>query len=107
MADLVDTANQRGTKTLIAVGSDDTFVRLLAELRGKDFALGFIPLVEQSFLAKIFGISSPYEAVYHIQRSTNFNWTSFQYFSNAFGIYEQVVPLPPGPAHEFYRVVKP
>jgi len=66
MADLVDTANQRGTKTLIAVGSDDTFIRMLAELRGKDFALGFIPLVEESFLAKIFGISSLYEAVKNI-----------------------------------------
>lgn len=63
VADLVDTANQRGTKTLVAVGSDDTFVRMLAELRGKDFALGFVPLTEESFLKKIFGIESLYDAV--------------------------------------------
>ncbi len=63
MSDLVETANQRGTKTLVACGSDDTFIRMLAELRGKDFALGFIPFEENSFIAKILGIDSIYSAV--------------------------------------------
>ncbi len=63
MSDLVETANQRGVKTLVACGSDDTFIRMLAELRGKDFALGFIPFDEESYLAKIFGVDSLYTAV--------------------------------------------
>ena len=32
--DLVDTASQRGAKTLIACGSDDTFNLMLAALQG-------------------------------------------------------------------------
>jgi diacylglycerol kinase family enzyme len=63
MRDLVETANQRGVKTLIACGTDDTFIRMLAELRGKDFALGFIPFDPNSYLAKIFGVESIYTAV--------------------------------------------
>jgi diacylglycerol kinase family enzyme len=58
VADLVDTASQRGAKTLIACGSDDTFNLMLAALKGRDFVLGFIPLVEDSYLAKILGIDS-------------------------------------------------
>src|ERR1700694_2637389 len=55
VADLVDTASQRGVKTLIACGSDDTFNQMLAALRGRDFTVGFIPFDENSFLAKILG----------------------------------------------------
>jgi len=58
VADLVDTASQRGVKTLVACGSDDTFNLMLAALRGRDFTLGFIPFNEDSFLAKILGIES-------------------------------------------------
>lgn len=56
--DLVDTASQRGAKTLVACGSDDTFNLMLAALKGRDFTLGFIPFDENSHLAKILGIDS-------------------------------------------------
>lgn len=61
--DLVDTASQRGVKTLIACGSDDTFNLMLAALKGRDFTLGFIPFDEQSNLAKILGIDSIFNGV--------------------------------------------
>lgn len=63
VADLVDTASQRGAKTLVACGSDDTFNQMLAALRGRDFTLGFIPFDEDSFLAKILGIDSLFVGV--------------------------------------------
>lgn len=58
VADLVETASQRGTKTLIACGSDDTFNLMLAALKGRDFTLGFIPFDDNSFLGKILGIDN-------------------------------------------------
>ena len=58
IADLVDTASQRGAKTLIACGSDDTFNLMLASLKGRDFTLGFVPFDDKSFLAKILGIEN-------------------------------------------------
>jgi diacylglycerol kinase family enzyme len=63
VADLVDTASQRGAKTLVACGSDDTFNLMLAALRGRDFTLGFIPFDENSFLSKILGIDSLFTGV--------------------------------------------
>ena len=63
IADLVDTASQRGTKTLVACGSDDTFNLMLAALKGRDFTLGFIPFDENSFLATILGIDSLFTGV--------------------------------------------
>src|SRR6266403_22755 len=61
--DLVDTASQRGTKTLVACGSDDTFNLMLAALKGRDFTLGFIPFDENSFLAKILGVPDVFNGV--------------------------------------------
>lgn len=61
--DLVDTASQRGVKTLVACGSDDTFNLMLAALKGRDFVLGFIPFDENSFLAKILGLENLQGAV--------------------------------------------
>jgi len=58
ISDLVDTASQRGAKTLVACGSDDTFNLMLAALKGRDFVLGFIPFDENSYLAKILGVDS-------------------------------------------------
>lgn len=63
IADLVDTASQRGAKTLVACGSDDTFNLMLSALKGRDFVLGFIPFVENSYLAKILGIDSVHTGV--------------------------------------------
>lgn len=61
--DIVELAGERGIKTLIACGTDDTFNIMLAYLAGRDFALGFIPLVEDTSLGKILGIDSIETAV--------------------------------------------
>jgi diacylglycerol kinase family enzyme len=61
--DLIETASQRGANTLIACGSDDTFNLMLAQLRGRDFTVGFIPLDETSYLGKILGLDSLHTAV--------------------------------------------
>ncbi len=61
--DLVDTASQRGAKTLVACGGDDTFNLMLAALKGRDFTLSFIPFDPQSTLAKILGIPDIYNGV--------------------------------------------
>jgi diacylglycerol kinase family enzyme len=58
IGDLVDTASQRGATTLVACGSDDTFNVMLAQLKGRDFTLGFIPFDEDSMLAKILGVEN-------------------------------------------------
>ncbi len=58
IADLVDTASQRGAKTLVACGSDDTFNLMLAALKGRDFTLGFIPFDDNSYLSTILGINN-------------------------------------------------
>ncbi len=63
IADLVDTASQRGIKTLVACGNDDTFNQMLAALRGRDFTLGFVPFDDSSYLSKILGASDLYTAV--------------------------------------------
>lgn len=61
--ELVETASERGVKTLIACGTDDTFNFMLAYLKGRDFALGFIPMTEDSYLSQILGIDSLLTAV--------------------------------------------
>ncbi len=61
--ELVQLAGERGIKTLIACGTDDTFNIMLAYLAGRDFALGFIPLVADTSLGKILGIDSLETAV--------------------------------------------
>lgn len=61
--ELVELAAERGVKTLIACGTDDTFNIMLAYLAGRDFALGFIPLVEGTSLGQILGINNLETAV--------------------------------------------
>lgn len=63
VADLVETASQRGAKTLIACGSDDTFNQMMASVKGRDFTVGFVPFDENSFLARILGIESVFTGV--------------------------------------------
>lgn len=58
ISDLVDTASSRSVKTLIACGSDDTFNHMLAQLKGRDFVLGFVPFSENSYLSKILGLEN-------------------------------------------------
>ena len=61
--DLVELAAERGVKTLIACGTDDTFNIMLAYLAGRDFALGFIPLIDDTSLGQILGLDSLQTAV--------------------------------------------
>lgn len=63
IADLIETASQRGAKTLIACGSDDTFSIMLALLKGRDFTVGFVPFDENSYLGKILGLNDLQTAV--------------------------------------------
>lgn len=56
--DLVETASERGANTLVACGTDDTFNLMLSYLRGRDFTVGFVPLDDESYLAKILGLDS-------------------------------------------------
>ena len=63
IAELVETASERGVKTLIACGTDDTFNFMLAYLKGRDFALGFIPMTDNSNLAQILGLDNLHTAV--------------------------------------------
>ena len=63
IADLVDTASQRGATTLVACGNDDTFNIMLAALKGRDFTLGYIPLVEDSYLSNILGVPNIYGGI--------------------------------------------
>ena len=63
IAELVETASERGVKTLIACGTDDTFNLMLAYLKGRDFALGFIPMTDDTYLSQILGIDSLLTAV--------------------------------------------
>ncbi|MCL5666399.1 MAG: hypothetical protein M1383_01350 [Patescibacteria group bacterium] len=63
ITDLVNTASQRGAKTLVACGSDDTFNQMLAALKGRDFTAGFIPFDENSILAKILGTENLFTGV--------------------------------------------
>lgn len=63
IGELVDTASQRGVKTLIACGTDDTFNLMLANLKGRDFTIGFVPFDDDSYLAKILGLDSMHTAV--------------------------------------------
>lgn len=63
ISDLVDTASQRGANTLVACGTDDTFNVMLAQLKGRDFTLGFIPFDDESMLAKILGVENLFAGV--------------------------------------------
>lgn len=63
LQELVDTASNRGAKTIVACGSDDTFNLTLAYLQGRDFVLGFVPFQEDSYLSKILGVNSIAQAV--------------------------------------------
>ena len=63
IADLVETASERGVKTLVACGTDDTFNLMLSYIKGRDFTLGFIPLDDDSYLSKILGLGTIYNSV--------------------------------------------
>lgn len=63
IADLVETASERGVKTLIACGDDETFNIMLAHLKGRDFVVGFIPMKDGCYLSKLLGIDNLLTAV--------------------------------------------
>lgn len=55
--DLVDTAANRGAKTIVACGTDETFNLMLTALKDRDFILGFIPFTPNTQLGKILGMA--------------------------------------------------
>ena len=57
IAELVDTASNRGATTLVACGTDETFNQMLVTLKDRDFTLAFIPLKTGTQLGKILGMN--------------------------------------------------
>jgi diacylglycerol kinase family enzyme len=53
---LVDIAFDRGVKTLVVIGTDDTLQEAISAVRDRDVTLGYVP-VEDSELSRIFGLS--------------------------------------------------
>lgn len=52
----IDDGLRRGVKTVVAVGSDETFKKVLDVIPGKDVVMGYIPLVMPSTFALTLGI---------------------------------------------------
>src|SRR3990167_11353493 len=52
---LVEGALQRGVKTLVAVGSDETLHEVINAVRGREVIIGFIPLLRTE-LGEILGL---------------------------------------------------
>lgn len=63
ISDLAETASQRGATTVVACGSDETFTRTVAALKGRDITLGFVPFSDTSYLAAILGLDSVFTAI--------------------------------------------
>lgn len=61
--DLVNTALSYGATTLVVVGGDETFTKVLTLCHNKNITLGYIPTNFRSEIAKILGISNLLEAV--------------------------------------------
>lgn len=57
IGELVDTASNRGAKTLVACGTDETFNQMLVALKDREFALAFIPFKPDTQLGKILGMN--------------------------------------------------
>jgi diacylglycerol kinase (ATP) len=55
--DLVDAAANRGATTLVICGTDQTLYQVLANLRNHEFTLAFIPLVQNTQMGRILGMS--------------------------------------------------
>lgn len=62
---LVDGAFQRGVKTLIAAGTDETLHEVINAVKGREVTLGFIPLVPTE-LGEILGLQNVTQAAKHI-----------------------------------------
>lgn len=57
ITELVDTASNRGAKTLVACGTDETFNQMLVALKDREFTLAFIPFRSDTQLGKILGMN--------------------------------------------------
>ena len=53
---LVDIAFDRGVKTLVIVGTDDTLQEAISAIKNREVTLGYVP-IEDSELSRIFGLS--------------------------------------------------
>ena len=52
----VEDGIKRGVRTIVAVGSDETFKKLLDIVPGKDVVMGYVPMVTPSAFADMLGI---------------------------------------------------
>jgi len=59
--DLALTALSHDIKTLVIIGGDETFTRVLRVVYGKPITLGFIPLDPESEVAKVLGVAESVE----------------------------------------------
>lgn len=62
---LVDGAFQRGVKTLIAAGTDETLHEVLNAVKGREVTMGYIPLIPTE-LGEILGLTSVSQAAKYI-----------------------------------------
>lgn len=62
LKELADSALRRGADTVIAVGNDQTFNKLLNILLGKDILLGYIPVDGDNTVAHLLGIPNGVDA---------------------------------------------
>ncbi len=51
--------------------------------------------------------SSPWEQIFTLQHTSDFNWQNLATLTNAFGTIDYRLPLPAGAGFKFYRVVSP
>jgi diacylglycerol kinase family enzyme len=63
ISDLVETAANRGAKTLVACGTDETFNQILGCLKDQDLTLAFIPFMPNTQLGRILGMKDLQTAV--------------------------------------------
>jgi diacylglycerol kinase family enzyme len=52
----VEDGQRKGTKTVVAVGGDETFKKVLDVVPGKNLVMGFVPLLAPSSFASLLGI---------------------------------------------------
>lgn len=56
LRECIEDGIKKGVKTVIAVGNDETFKKLLDIIPGKDLVLGYVPIGGGSIFARILGI---------------------------------------------------
>ncbi len=62
MGELLQRAIKEGAHTIVAVGDDQTFLKILHQVVGQEVVLGYIPLGEKTRLGELFGLTDPLQA---------------------------------------------